>query len=74
MIVLRGVPDATCRRPSPFFGQPAPFRGPIFLCGAYPKGINESIAQTSGGYLRLGTELGLLRFDGREERPMAAAS
>jgi ligand-binding sensor domain-containing protein len=40
----------------------------------FTKGTIYSIAQTSDGYLWLGTEFGLLRFDGVRNRPLAAAS
>jgi len=35
----------------------------------FPKGIIQSIAQTPDGYLWLGTEFGLLRFDGVRSIP-----
>jgi len=40
----------------------------------FTKGIISSIAQTSDGYLWLGTEFGLLRFDGVRTAPLQAAS
>src|SRR5260221_1293467 len=40
----------------------------------FTKGIISSIAQTPDGYLWLGTEFGLLRFDGVRTAPLQAAS
>src|SRR2546428_5466774 len=40
----------------------------------FSKGIISSIAQTPDGYLWLGTEFGLLRFDGVRTAPLQAAS
>ena len=40
----------------------------------FSKGVISSIAQTPDGYLWLGTEFGLLRFDGVRSVAMAAAS
>ena len=38
----------------------------------FSKGFIRSIAQTADGYLWLGTEFGLLRFDGVQGRPVGA--
>ena len=40
----------------------------------FTKGAISSIAQTPDGYLWLGTEFGLLRFDGVRAVPLATAS
>ena len=40
----------------------------------FSKGMVQAIAQTPDGYLWLGTEFGLLRFDGVRAIPMDAAS
>ena len=70
LILLAGCPCASALNPSLDVGQYA--HTSWTLADGFAKGAILNIAQTPDGYLWLGTEFGLLRFDGVRTTPWAS--
>ena len=66
-MLLAGVPLAFALNPALDASQYAHMAWPIR--GGFAQGAIVAIAQTPDGYLWLGTEFGLLRFDGVRPAP-----